>query len=449
MLSIISVYFGYFQNEKEPESPEFFVKFIVSSIFETMELLIALLILLQFGPLLASPIFGPDKAPIKRRENNSFMRATQTSNFLRLTRQSGTLSGLRPRQIADIQEQNGQAAYTAEVEIADTTFSLLVDTGSSDTWMTAPNTTCFDPFAETACTFPTHLSVSKSEKWLAPFYASYLDGSNVTGGLIERPVSIAGITIPDQIVGLVDQAFIGRTDGSMDGLLGLGGIGGTGASSYLPVFDSIVAEGLLAENSFSITLFGTADFDQYRDSGILAFGGIPDTIMPTSDWGVTPILTDTGYAIEVDGFKFEGASKITLSENQRFVLVDTGTFLTRLARPVAEAVWNLLPGNPRDECSGDANEKCTDAYGFWKIPCNGEVPSFSVVIGGVAFAISDENLIVSTTIADDYCISGVVPQADNVPGILGVTFLKNVVVVHDFTDLLEPKMEVATYELLQ
>jgi hypothetical protein len=69
------------------------------------------------------------------------------------------------------------------------------------------------------------------------------------------------------------------------------------------------------------------------------------------------------------------------------------------------------------------------------------------VIGGVAFPISAENLIVTT--GEDYCMSGIVPQADGLPGILGVTFMKNVVVVHDFTDWLEPSMEIASYELSQ
>jgi len=342
-------------------------------------------------------------------------------------------------------ELYSQTAYTAEVIIEGTTFNLLVDTGSSHTWITPPNNTCFNSLAGTSCQFPTHLSVPKSEKWLAPFFSGYMDGSNVTGGLIQRPLSIAGITIPDQIIGLASKAFIGRTDGSMDGLLGLGGVGGTGTPSYLPVFSSMESEGLIPENTFSIALLGTADLDDKRDAGLLAFGGIPKVVVPTSAWGRARILTDSFYAIQVHGFKFQGAEKITLSEDERVVLMDSGTFLTRLPGPVAQEVWNLLPGTPKDKCTGDVNEKCKDKSGYWKVPCAGNAPSFSVVIGDVALPISEENLIVS--LKEHYCISGIVPQADDLPGILGETFMKNVVVVHDFTDLLEPMMEVATYKL--
>ncbi|EXJ67347.1 uncharacterized protein A1O5_09360 [Cladophialophora psammophila CBS 110553] len=200
-----------------------------------------------------------------------------------------------------------RAVYTAEVVIDDTTFNLLVDTGSSDTWVASLNTTCFDPFAEAACTFPTHLSVPEDEKSLEPFYTSYVDKSNVTGGLIQRPLSIAGIAIQDQVIGLVDEAFLGRTDGSLDGLLGLG-LGAVGTSSYLSIFGSMIADKLIERNSFSIALLGTADMDE-RDSGLLAFGGIPESIKLTSEWGIAPILTDAFYAIEVDGFMFPGSAR--------------------------------------------------------------------------------------------------------------------------------------------
>lgn len=409
---------------------------------------------LLFASYFASPISGPEGVHIKREAPLSSHSAPKiqrrtalnspTDNVLYLNRHD-TSSILETRQITNIAETYSQAAYFAEVIIDDVAFNLFVDTGSSHTWVTPPNNTCFDIFTSKSCEFPTHLSVPKSEKWLAPFYSGYMDKSNATGGLIQRPLSIAGITIPDQIIGLADKVFSGFAHGSVDGLLGLGGIGGTGTPSYSPIFSSMAAEGLIAENTFSITLLGTADMGENRDLGLLAFGGIPKAVVPTSEWGRTPILMDSPYSIQVDGFKFSGAKEISLSEDQRTVLMDSGTFLTRLPRPVAEAVWDLFPGTPKDECFGDTNEKCTDDLGFWKVPCKGNAPSFSVVIDGVAFPISGENLIV--TAGEDYCISGVVPQVDDLPGILGVTFMKNVIVVYHFTDLMEPSLEVATYQL--
>jgi hypothetical protein len=414
---------------------------------------ILLILSLLFIPCFASPISGRESVeirgevplsslPVPRIQHRTASNSP-TNNVLHLKRRH-TSSSRETRQIAKIAEISSQTAYFAEVTIDDIIFNLFIDTGSSHTWVTPPNNTCFDIFTGKSCDFPTHLSVRKIEKWLAPIASSYIDKSNATGGLTQRPFSIAGITIPHQMIGLADKTFSGIAHGSVDGLLGLGDIGGTGTPSYLPVFSSMVAGGLIAENTFSITLLGTADMDENRDLGLLAFGGIPKGVVPTSKWGRALILTDSSYAIQVDGFKFSGAEDITLSGLQRTVIMDSGTFLTRLPVPVAEAIWDLFPGTPRDKCSGDANEKCTDGLGFWKVPCKGKAPSFSVVIGGVAFPISGENLIV--TAGEDYCISGIVKQADDLPGILGVTFMKNVVVVHDFTDLMEPSLEVVTYQ---
>lgn len=71
--------------------------------------------------------------------------------------------------------------YSTTLQIRDTDFSLMVDTGSAHAWVGSSNyslCTCNAPWpTEYSCNIAKTLSVSASEKWVYPFDARYGNGS--------------------------------------------------------------------------------------------------------------------------------------------------------------------------------------------------------------------------------------------------------------------------------
>jgi len=278
---------------------------------------------------------------------------------------------------------------------------------------------------------------------LEPFRVDYGDKTSSSGGLIQRPVSIAGIAINRQTIGLFDET-IALGPRVEDGLLGLAPLTSSTNSkrSYPSIFGSMDLEGLIPEKKFSIALLGTAHYGT-PDTGLIAFGGIPTSIALKSSWGTATLLEDGLYKIMVDGFTIQGTESMALTAKQRSMVVDSGCFISYFPNPIAHAIFDLLPGTgaPDTECSGRLNEKCR-LGSVWIIPCEGEVPHVSVTVGNVDFLIAKENLVIQMK-EKEYCISGIMPEL-NGQGILGSTFMRDRVVVHDFTDPEEPRMEIAS-----
>lgn len=200
---------------------------------------------------------------------------------------------------------------------------------------------------------------------------------------------------------------------------------------------------------FSIALLGDAGMEVY-DKGVLAFGGVPSVIATSSQWGVANLVAESPYQILVDDFRFVGAEavgkKLAGDDSWRRVLVDSGTYYTKLAGPIAQAIFEAMPGTgtPKAECTGKSGEKCKDKNGYWKVPCDvAKAPAVDVVVGGVVLPFRKENLVVRQ--GENYCVSGIVPLGDGVAGVLGVTFMKGVVVAHDYSGEF-PVMAIAAQE---
>jgi hypothetical protein len=335
------------------------------------------------------------------------------------------------------------SSWLTDVDIGGQTFQLMVDTGSSETWVTAPNCTCSGP-----CGFNNQLDVPGDENWISPFSTQYgsASGPTVDGGLINRPLSVAGIFIPEQTVGLVTSVSGDSGDAVQtpeDGILGLGPIGGTDPQTS-PVFNSMWG-GLIQPNVFMLALTGTTD-NNAPESGLLAFGGTPASVQLTSDWASAPILAGHWYKFQVDTYQFDGSDSIILTPDENTVVIDSGTTFTYLPPVVADALLALYPGTPAQECTGDPNERCTDSNGEIKVPCDGVFPSFAVQIGGISFAVSPDDMIQNT---GQYCRSAFKPQIGSNNGpplyILGENFMRNVIVAYDYIDQSAPLMHVATY----
>jgi hypothetical protein len=154
-----------------------------------------------------------------------------TPNYLPLTRGDAksnsfnTLSALQQgRTIEDVERlvrrQSGASApltslggieYLVDITFGTETVSVILDTGSSDTWLIQSGFTCTDSSGATqpasSCQFgPTYngtYTVIPDEN----FSISYGDGEFVTGTIGTQDITVAGITVPKQTVRTYSLAF--------------------------------------------------------------------------------------------------------------------------------------------------------------------------------------------------------------------------------------------------
>ncbi|KAJ6616971.1 acid protease [Mycena sp. CBHHK59/15] len=349
--------------------------------------------------------------------------------------------------------------YLTNITVGGQTFTAIVDTGSSDTWLVKKGFKCFNltgfPESTETCGFGSDgfdTAASKTFKKYpnVSFNISYGDGEFLSGPVGFDTVSVGGLTVKQQEIGTPSLAAW-QGDGINSGLLGLAYSGLTSVYnttdptkashanhlSYDPFFFTAVKQGMVTNTFFSIALDrGTPSDDSSVDPnlGYLAFGGMPPVALdktavtvPVQGYSTTtgaPSNTDTVYfyyTVDVDGYTFPGSTKVATANNN--TILDTGTTLNYLPTGVAKAY------NARwvPKATYDADQ------GLYFVGCNATAPAFTVTIGGKKFPIDarDQILPAGTDDAGNaVCISGTqdggADTVDNV-FILGDVFLHNVV----------------------
>ncbi|GAB7366768.1 hypothetical protein MBLNU230_g0722t1 [Neophaeotheca triangularis] len=344
--------------------------------------------------------------------------------------------------------------FLAEATIGGNEYSFVVDTGSSDPWVVRNDFTCLDVTNDAEldpelCYFgPTY------DPTLSPTYRpfpdhnfniSYAAGERLNGIMGYEEFTMAGITVPNQAFGIVDQAAWYGDDVS-SGLIGLAYRAltnaypaanpfRTGASLYNPLFTNMYELGLTAP------IFSLAISRDESEGGILALGGIP-SIPHSSTFIPTPIvpvginasdgtLVYEFYTITIDGFaysrnRFESfnptsvpnARQRSVVGNNTAVIVDSGTTLLYAPDDIAEEIIALF--DPPGYFDSD--------YDIWFVDCDSRPPNFGVMIGGKVFYVNPLDLILQ--IGPGQCISGVQPSFGGYV-ILGDVWMKNVLAVFD------------------
>jgi aspergillopepsin I len=116
--------------------------------------------------------------------------------------------------------------FAAEVTFGTETFELIVDTGSSDTWVVETGFVCTDlstgkTTTEAYCDFGPYYT--KSSTFVAisgeDFSIEYGDGEYLTGIMGTEEVTVAGITVDQEVALVTAAAWEG--DGTTSGLMGL------------------------------------------------------------------------------------------------------------------------------------------------------------------------------------------------------------------------------------
>ncbi|KAM3075583.1 hypothetical protein ACMFMG_007720 [Clarireedia jacksonii] len=396
------------------------------------------------------------KAPVFKRASDIAV----SENVLTLAKKSSSTSKARSAaKLQGIEIPTGNSTtlislfegeeFSTNITFGSQTFEVIVDTGSSDTWLAETGFDCVDietsaPLNESDCHFgPTY--TPGSEFVQIPnenFNITYGDGEFLTGVLGYDEVTLAGITV-NQTVALVNYAAW-NGDGTTSGLVGLAypnitsAFAGTNPEKdnsasgkrliYNPIFTTMYKDGLVAP-LFSLAI----ERDVSGPAGYLALGGVPPVNF-TQDFASTPILVTTieGYPQSYDFYtiNIEGAyvnGKAISGAAAPTYIVDSGTTLNYFPTRLANAINRAF--RPPAVYS--------EEEGAYLVSCTATPPVLGIKIGGTVFYTNPLDMILLAGTDDagnDVCISGIDDGGSDTEEdvyVLGDTFQKNVVTVFD------------------
>ncbi|KAK3358999.1 aspartic peptidase domain-containing protein [Lasiosphaeria hispida] len=336
-----------------------------------------------------------------------------------------------------------QAEYLVEVNAGGNNYSLLIDTGSSDTWFVRNDFQCLDAYLRIV-----HVSYCN----LGPYFKGDFPGGqileqhfNITYGGADGPflnglmgysdLTVAGVTIPKQQIALATLGiWIG--DGISSGILGLGLPGLTEAFvgmspvedglqnlvNYSPVVTTVATQ--LNKSIFSLGL------SRNSSESFLALGGVPQHVkvgnyanvpiqkMPKSFGGSDYFY----YALTPDSLVWNSSRSRVQQETLPQVIVDSGTTLNVFPYEIARSInEHFIP-----------KAVYTTSLGGWFVSCNAKPPSFGVKIGGQMFWTDPASMILPEVKdpATGYCATGI-GAMDGSLYILGDVFMQGLVAVFD------------------
>ncbi|CAN8097552.1 unnamed protein product [Discula destructiva] len=352
------------------------------------------------------------------------------------------------------------ASYIAQVTVGKETVPMLIDTGSSDTWVVPSSFNCLDsegmPTDQSRCGFPIFVEESFSggavqNEYLSIFYANkqYAYGQY---GL--ESVSLGGVTIPNQQIALLSEGYIEVSSGDFAGILGLGypamvaGRKGDKPKQYVNNTDPMITYDTWFINAVKQNLMAPL-FSMALDmdgGGLLAIGGIVDVPI-YGEFAATPIRTVnlhndsraekdfTYYNIIAQDYLINGVRWSELSapsEKQSGrvfpVIIDSGFTTSPLPPSLVEHLYGAFDDAPQ--------LLEIESQPMYALPCDTKaVPIFGVEIDNQRFEMYRETTLVArlnTTTANGtaFCALGVQPGIEEA-GALGDTFLSDVVAVFD------------------
>ncbi|KAH8682790.1 aspartic peptidase domain-containing protein, partial [Tricladium varicosporioides] len=358
---------------------------------------------------------------------------------------------------------------TVEIQatVGNQNFTLDIDTGSSDLWLLGPNSTCigasncnYGPLTFNPNTSSTFRHVQNET------FGVFYGAGFATGILGHEEVTVAGITVPNQKIGVVSELSI-PGDGRKNGILGLAYPFLTSAhpgNNYLNDLENLsylknrlpykpLPFSMAAENNtpswFALGINRTPMNESVSpNGGYIGFGTVPP--VPHSDnWVETPVViipelppsftnnrTDkrTFWAIEVQSTTIGTrtgsnlTTPVTSTNSTPFIaIVDNGNPFSFIPGPLSEHYHSLWsPPAVKGFFSDDPTK--------WQVSCDAIPPVLGFEIGGITFYHDARDLIFPM---NGTCVSSLFSSDDlSLAGVsvsfLGLQFLKNVLAVFDF-----------------
>ncbi|KAK3291266.1 aspartic peptidase domain-containing protein [Chaetomium fimeti] len=329
---------------------------------------------------------------------------------------AGSGPNLRARQNeVEVLNQRSGTRYGVEIEIGTPpqTLTLILDTGSPNTWI--------NPVCETAnlpadCREFAQFDYEKSSSLNVTDNVDVLRYGigNATIQYVYETVSIGSATIENQIIGIAMESH------SIP--LGILGVSPPiqGVNEYPYILDTMVGQGLIKSRAFSVDLRGVDN-----PTGAIIFGGV-DTGKYIGELAKLPIIpqdqTPSGadrYYVTMTGvgLTLPDGSIVQSEELEVAVFLDTGATLSHLPTRIYQALAASFPDALYDRESG-----------FYILPCD-----YTEMAGSIDFYFAGKTIRVPLNDFiwqnGPFCILGVTPE-DTEP-ILGDTFLRAAYVVYD------------------
>lgn len=347
------------------------------------------------------------------------------------------------------------ALFHAEVTIGDQPFTLLVDTGSSDVWVPTSDFQCVVDDLEVPqkeCHFEATYDVPDDIEYVANQTFGVQYGTGIAlGKVAKQDVTLGGITVKGQTVGIVDRTRE-VYDGTYSGILGLGYKPLTSAhpgssidndtllfnrALYDPLFVCMYKQGSI-EPWYSLAIDRVPRGQDTGPGGWLGLGELPP--VPHGDkWAAAPVEVTEGLpeeltggveqitlmTLSVDGLSWASPSNKSLeTSTESFqAVVDSGHNMNLIPAPQANAI----------NAAFDPPAILDEETELYMVDCDAKPPKFGITIDGITFWHKHEDMIYEVGDGTCYSSVGATGEDDGLAlNFLGDAFLKNVVAVFDF-----------------
>jgi len=293
--------------------------------------------------------------------------------------------------------------YFGSIQVGTPGQTLLVifDTGSSSVWLPSPGAV-----GVSHRSFDTERS-STYQALDVPFVGDYGQGQ-ATGRLCRDRVAIGEFLLPNFTFAEVENTSSLReyATAPYDGILGLG-FNSPWEDDVPTVMDALNQSGQLAEPMFGFFLGD----DQ---SGELVFGGV-DSHHYIGDFHFADLAPDSFpfWVVPLDAVQVGEQEKLT---STRFAIVDSGT--------------SLLVGPDHDVQVLMSRIGAVRKQDTWVVRCLTRLPSISFVIGGKAFPLNTQDLVVKRS--EGVCTLGIKGSSAVPFWILGDVFMRKFYVQFDW-----------------
>ncbi|KAL4912280.1 aspartic peptidase domain-containing protein [Aspergillus aurantiobrunneus] len=328
---------------------------------------------------------------------------------------------------------NKETLYFCNITVGtpEQSLRLILDTGSSDLWCNAVNSTLCSSSRD-PCRISGSFDPESSSSFSyvsSDFNISYADGTGAAGDYVIDTLRIGDAVIRDF------QFGIGYSSSSAEGVLGIGypsnevQVARFGGSVYPNLPQFLMQDGLVHSSAYSLWLN-----DLEANTGSILFGGV-DTEKYHGNLQTLPIQNVSGDYSELI-IALTGMSLGVKTENRALssnvlpaaVLLDSGSSLSYLPDSIVEEMYKDI-GVTYEPSTGTGYVPCSLAQDNINITFTFSSPEITVGINELT--IDTGNLHLSN--GERACIFGIVPAGDST-AVLGDTFLRSAYVVYDMVN---------------